>query len=257
MLGAAAVSSTAAGGLALAETVQITQTGNKMSGPTDFAAELRADLTGDMTADLMNLYQTIINATTMQGGSYGQVDGVLAQFYSSGSATVSLGSAFRHEKFTAGGSPTFSVFAAIAGTQTAFSYSTVTTSNGLVPITFTDSRINGGSATKGMIDVKSSNTAPLEHCVEILRLVFDDSDTARPIGVTADDPDFPEWSPPVPTNGNPVAAADPDLVRKASLKRKIKGFSKKLAKARKAGNVSKARAFAKKIKKLKKQLKTL
>ncbi len=60
-----------------------------------------------------------------------------------------------------------------------------------------------------------------------------------------------------PTNVTVVAPADPNLVAKTILSRKIKKFKKKLKKAKKSGNSGKARAIKSKLKKFKKKLKQL
>ena len=60
-----------------------------------------------------------------------------------------------------------------------------------------------------------------------------------------------------PTTVTVVSTADPNVVAKALLSRKIKKFKKKLKKAKKSGNSGKARALKSKLKKFKKKLKQL
>ena len=50
----------------------------------------------------------------------------------------------------------------------------------LNPITFTDSRINGGAATEGWLQVNAFNTSATDHTVELSRLIFDDASATRP-----------------------------------------------------------------------------
>ena len=51
----------------------------------------------------------------------------------------------------------------------------------LNPITFTDSRINGGVPTEAWLQVNAFNTSARNHTVEFARLIFDDGSTTRPV----------------------------------------------------------------------------
>src|SRR5690606_1758897 len=57
--------------------------------------------------------------------------------------------------------------------------------SGLVPVTFTDARINGGQPTHGLLEVRAFSTSQTEHTVRLVRLVFDDASTAAPAGIVA------------------------------------------------------------------------
>ena len=260
MGGASAFGGTASTLVATAGTVQITQVDNKFTGP-DNSTSLRADLTGDEMDDLLNLQSTAFHTSHLTG----VMTDVLAITYQAqatcstpGMTDIRLGFATGYRRITSSGNglTTFARYFASAGGDTSLSSGFKVSANGLIPITFTDSMINGGVTTNGFLDVRASNTSFTEHVVEILRLVFDDESTAQPTGVIAGDTD-PEWAPDTAT-----PPAQPDLflqtsALKSQLVRKIKKLKKKQTKARKSGNSRKARAFAKKLKKLKKQVKTL
>jgi hypothetical protein len=51
----------------------------------------------------------------------------------------------------------------------------------LNPITFSDSRINGGAETEGWLEVYAFNTSTTDHTAALTRLIFDDASTTRPM----------------------------------------------------------------------------
>ena len=82
----------------------------------------------------------------------------------------------------------------------------------LVPVTFSDPRINGGATTNGFADIHAFNNSEMSHTVQIVRTVFDESSTVQPGGVVAGGADT-EWVPPVPEieltgNGNTIISGD-------------------------------------------------
>ena len=74
----------------------------------------------------------------------------------------------------------------------------------LNPITFTDSRINGGLATAGWLQVNAFNTSATSHTVELARLIFDTESTARPSYTSIPDV-LPTWVSAVPEPGSNLA----------------------------------------------------
>ena len=119
------------------------------------------------------------------------------------------------------------------------------TQSGIVPITFRDSRINGGAVTSAFIEVRSvaANQAAK---IQVLRTVFDDESTAAPAGVAAggSNPEFDPARAGIEAAERAVASA-----RKASLANEIKKLKKKIKNAKKSGKSAKAKKLKKKLKK--------
>ena len=120
--------------------------------------------------------------------------------------------------------------------------------NGLVPITFSDSRINSGANTSGFLDVRAFNQSSFIQVVQIVRLVFNDASPNLPGGVVAGG-NNPDWVP-------PTTPTDPNAALRASLSNKIKKLKKKQKASKKKGKVAKAKKLKKKIKKLSKRLRS-
>lgn len=57
-------------------------------------------------------------------------------------------------------------------------------------VSFTDSRINDGNPTRGLLEIRAFNTSKTEHTVQLLRLIFDNADTREPSGVVAGVPEL-------------------------------------------------------------------
>lgn len=114
---------------------------------------------------------------------------------------------------------------------------------GLTPVTFTDARINGGTTTNGFLDTQAFNTSITSHTVQLVRLVFNDSSTSLPSGVTPGGTN-PEFDPTV-------------TAQRAKLSSDIKKLSKKAKKLKKKGKKKKAKKLSKKIKKLESSLAAL
>jgi len=74
---------------------------------------------------------------------------------------------------------------------------------GLVPIQFTDARIHAGSIG-GWLDVSATSNSTGQK-VQIHRLIFDEASTTRPTGVVYTDPAFPEFVAAIPEPGSNLA----------------------------------------------------
>jgi hypothetical protein len=165
---------TALAATAHAATVQITLTGNKISSLSAGGNTLRADITGDLVADL-----TFTNA--LAGNVIAQVDifGGRVSARSTGDSTYRVDAQF------AGGGLGVATSAAIVRRNI----------NYLNPITFTDSRINGGAATNAWLQINAFNTSFTSQTVALTRVIFDNASTARPAFASI---------PGVPTEFSPV-----------------------------------------------------
>jgi len=155
--GAMALAATTAG--SQAATVQITLFGNKISSTG--GNQLNADLTGDLQSDI-TISQTSFRAYSLRV----RVNG--------GRVIV----AARPD------SGIFSMAAAFADGYLGRSYVSGTVPMSMVnlnPITFSDSRINGGAETEGWLEVYAFNTSTIDHTAQLTRLIFDDSSTTRPM----------------------------------------------------------------------------
>jgi hypothetical protein len=148
---------TALAATAHAATVQITLTGNKISSTSAGGNTLNADITGDGVNDL-----TI--TSPFVSGSIGQA------FINGGRVYASFSSLFYVDaQFAVGGVGNAT---AAAGSPQNINY--------LNPITFTDSRINGGALTNAWLQVNAFNTGATSHTVALTRVIFDDASTTRP-----------------------------------------------------------------------------
>jgi hypothetical protein len=137
--------------------VQITLTGNKIS--TTGGNQLVADLTGDGVVDV---------------GTWGA-------FASAGGVSVFLGGWVAARYRSSDG--LFFVDAEIEAVQGGDRWAVggdLTSASYLNRVTFTDTRINGGAATNGWLQVNAFNTSTTNHTVELARLIFDDASTTRP-----------------------------------------------------------------------------
>jgi hypothetical protein len=145
-----------------AATVQITLTGNKIS--TVGGNDLKADLTGDGNADLAFVAQAIVGAGI---SGWSVAFGIGA--YLGASYFAPFANFFVDAAFAVGG---VGVGSSGRAFPVAASY--------LNPITFTDSRINGGTLTEGWLQVNAFNTSATDHTIQFARLIFDDANTTRP-----------------------------------------------------------------------------
>jgi hypothetical protein len=150
---------TALAATAHAATVQVTFTGNKISSLSAGGNTLRADITGDSVADL-------VFTNALAGNVIARVDifGGRVSALSTGSSTFRVDA-----QFAAGG-------VGVAGSAAIVRRNI----NYLNPITFTDSRINGGAATNAWLQVNAFNTSSTSQTVALTRVIFDDASTTRP-----------------------------------------------------------------------------
>ena len=113
----------------------------------------------------------------------------------------------------------------------------------LIPVTFTDSRINRGAATNGYVETRSYNVSTTEHAVELIRLVFDDTSTALPTGVVKEGTNN-AWVDPTPAR----------LAKIAALNSQVTALGRKLRVYKKQGNKKKIAATNRSIRALKAQI---
>ena len=250
---AAAIGTAGAAGVALAGTVQITQIDNfaSMSSGAPPVDSLKKDLTGDGVNDLVNLgYRTrsTVRSTGLMTGTYAISHYLRVVSFtgpgSGASTAVNLGFAGEIYRSVLGSYYSTSYRAtAGSGGDTGSTFQDVL---GHITVSFRDSRINGGITSNALLEVRSRNTGRTDHRIDLVRLIFDDSSTAAPIGILPGDPDFPEF----------VAPAD-TTAQKAKLKKQIKKLTKKQKAAKKRGKKALAKRLSKKIKKLKAALRKL
>lgn len=109
----------------------------------------------------------------------------------------------------------------------------------LIPVTFTDSRINRGAPTNGYVETRSYNVSSTEHAVELIRLVFDDASTVLPTGVAKEGTN-PAWVDPTPARLARISALNTQI---AALERKLKVFKRQRNKAKIAATTRAIRAL--------------
>ena len=146
-----------------AATVQITLTGNKISSTG--GNQLNADLTGD------NVNELVISSAGFRSDAVG-VSAAAAGGAPGGFAFASYGIDAYYAGAAFGYSGGVGVSYAIGNVVQFISF--------LNPITFSDSRINGGAPTEGWLQVNAFNTSIADNTVELSRLIFDDASTTRP-----------------------------------------------------------------------------
>ena len=205
--GSSFVAGVAAAIPASAGTVQITLPNQIVSnlGPVN---TINFDFTGDGVIDGPNF-----NAGTVASGAYITNPGVVA--YARGGADPGA---------QVGG-------ASVIGQPKSI--------NGLIPITFTDGRINAGVPTSALIEIRASNTN-LSGAIQILRTIFNDASTAAPAGVIV---------------GGINKEFDPTIyAQRLTLSGKIKKLARKQKKLTRSGNFLKLKKLTKKLKKLNRQL---
>jgi len=258
--GLAGAVSTATATTALAGVVQITQVGNELTSSSN---NLNADLTGDGVPDLPNLSVFFTTSKLAIDTSYGIWQRVARAYaWSStfgtstgtGSATLKKvfgkASHFEQGPLTTGGNPgsaTASDYNVLAGEEGVSYEPTPQTRSAMVPVSFTDTRINGGAETNGLLEVLAFNTSKTEHAVRFVRLVFDDADTAQPAGIVAggSEPEF------VPAVHALQAARAEQIARLRNqinrLNRQIRQARAKQRQARAAGRIAQVKREGRKI----------
>lgn len=223
----------AVAGAAHAETVQISLIGNQLSH--ELGNTLDLDLTGD---GIDNLKSSLTTARTF--GSF------FAVYFGASTLNNSRLSAAAHVSTT-------SYTARVVGTTTTFQFDNSPLEvSALVPIQFTDARINTGAETNGLLEIRARNISATDHQISLLRLVFDDESTDEPtdamVGGTK-----PEWVAPVVV----PEFVDTAAIEKSKLQRNVKKLKRSLRKARRKGNRSATLRVKKKLKKLRAKLQAL
>jgi hypothetical protein len=233
-------------------TVQIDLLNNSYTNGTG-GNQLDLDLTGDGVDDLAGLTGEAVpitlgslnlnyNGTRVRVFS-GSVPFGLAQFKAGVFGGVPFkqflaGKAFSGTSF---GGPVAKVASVNSGTVNQFP--ALQEYFALIPVTFTDSRINRGAATNGYVETRSYNVTTTEHAVELIRLVFDDTSTVRPTGVVKEGTNN-AWVDPTPARLARIAALNSQV---AALERKLKVYKKQ-------GNKKKIAATNRSIRALKAQI---
>lgn len=157
---------TAGASLANGATVQITLTGNQIS--TSGGNQLNADVTGDGTLDFVIAgANTAKSVVAKNYGAFVDINGnrLSAQNY------ITTSGVKGDAQFALGG----------VGTASEPFDSTGFNIRYLNPISFTDSRINGGLLTNGFLEVNSISIPETSATVALTRLIFDDGSTAAPV----------------------------------------------------------------------------
>jgi PEP-CTERM motif len=150
---------TALAATAHAATVQITLMGNTISSTSGVGDSLNADITGDSVPDL-----TFSDPVVANGSAAVRINGGLV-------SAAAFGAIFYRAdaQFAGGGLGT-------PGNAATF----IQSINYLNPITFTDSRINGGATTEAWLQVNASNSSNTRHTVALTRVIFNDASVTRP-----------------------------------------------------------------------------
>jgi hypothetical protein len=168
---------TAGASTASAAIVQITFTGNVLSTSTGLAAFV-PDLTGNGTADvsgfMLTTYAPRVQLSNLDSAGAIAWAGPLVS--STDGPLVGLAIKF-------GLNPVSSVEGG-----------DFLTGRKVVPMRFTDARINNGAPTDAWVDVEAwAQTAGELGRLEIHRLIFDDASVTGPTGVSSASSAFPEW----------------------------------------------------------------
>jgi hypothetical protein len=249
---AIAAGSTLAASSGLAGTVQIDLLDNFFTNGSG-GNQLDLDVTGDGVDDLAGLTgEAVPIATSVTNLRYtgnrvrvflGSQGFGFAQFKEGVFGGVPFKQFFAGKAFggTSFGQPGFKTDNLNSGTANAFP--ALQEYTGLIPVTFTDSRINRGAATNGYVEVRSFNVSSTEHTIELVRLVFDDTSTALPTGVTRGGTNN-AWVDPTPAR----------LAAIAAINRQIAGLNKALKAFKKARKQRQIAATTAKIRRLKAQL---
>jgi len=256
----AAAGSAAATSAALGGVVQITQVGNEVTSTAD---NLRADLTGDGIDDLPEL-QAIYGPVTFTWATSNTwfYRNIAYAFFSPATggpyAFQSLGDAryfIRGFGTTPFSNTTSWGFRNWVGGH--FNYGS-TDSSGLVPVRFSDARINSGQPTNGLLEVRAFSTSPSSHTVRLVRLVFDDASTAAPTGVVpgGTNPEFgtsPPHAQPLERFAQMVAISNMIALER----RRLRSTAKRLRRAKQRGQVARVRSMTRSIKRIRQQIRTL
>lgn len=228
---------------AAAATVQITLVDNLFSSSSD---SLDGDLTDDSVADFPSITGNHFVHVASKSRSY-KVNVNLSPSFWVGSA------GYASADFE--GFPAFKEYRATVGFSTSKGPGLQDLQE-FIPVSFTDSRINDGNPTQGLLEVRAFNTSKTEHTIQLVRLVFDNASTAEPSGVVAGDtkPEFDPVDVLVDTFANAATEAEKRaaLAKLKKLKNGIKKLKKKLKMATRADKIK----IKKKLKRAKKKYST-
>lgn len=153
---------TALAATAHAATVQISLTGNQISSRLSLSGgnSLNADITGDLVSDL-----TYTNPSTWPDQAFVVINGgSVSAAYNPFNGLLRLDAQIVNGGVGNPGNAGFDP----------------QNINYLNPITFTDSRINGGASTQAWLQVNAFNTSSTSHTVALTRVIFDDTSVTRP-----------------------------------------------------------------------------
>ena len=242
--GATIAAGTVATSAATAATVQITQTNSFV---TRAANQLKADMTGDSVNDLQ--LRTLSD-------TLGSV-GLSRRFYLSAFNGLTRLARVRAATF----SNTETRYSATVGTVIKYGAIPQTTRE-FVPVTFTDSKINGGAVTNGLLEVLAFNTSFFVHEIRLVRLVFDDATTAAPSNAVPGGIN-PTFDPSIYALRSAQAAFAAQAARAARvarfiyLKKKIAKITAAQRKAKAQGNVRLVLKYSRQIGKFRREQRAL
>lgn len=239
-----------------ASTVQIRQINNAYNG---YADNLQADLTGDGIDDLPGLYgSSTFTATYTPGSSYYRR---LRQFVN----TSALGRQWwgSHVLWAKSSTVLESTYRAnISNANATHQGENFQGITELVPVSFSDARINAGATTDGLLEVFVEVWTGRDFQIKLVRLIFDDESTNEPAGAVSGET-YPRWIPgavddtvdeivenyPTYTDAQKRAA----VAKLKKLKNGLKKLKKKLRKTLVDDNGRKIKIIKNKIKKAEKK----
>jgi len=231
----------AASSTAIAETVQITQTGNSINATS---GSLNADLTGDGTADIPMLV-SMRNSGTSPANPMGSTVRFF-NFVEADSSGGSIAFALFSNRYNLTMASGTEYYVSAAG-NSSFGPNPKTLRS-LHPVVFTDARINGGTPSNGFLDIRSASLTPTNNSITFVRLVFDDASPTAPTGIITGGADKAWLSP---------AERAAVLSQISRLSRKIKKLKGKVRKKKQVGTFKKALKLNRKVRKLKKKQRAL
>ncbi|MEM9017696.1 MAG: hypothetical protein AAGC68_11835 [Verrucomicrobiota bacterium] len=117
-------------------------------------------------------------------------------------------------------------------------------------ISFEDSRINGGARTEAELEFVFRNFSPTSHSIRLLRLIFDDASTTRPISVPIT---IPEWVDPTPALQAAAAAA----AERSRLQSRLRSLRRKLRNARRLGRSAQVQRISRQVRKVRRQIRAI
>lgn len=194
------LAASAAASSSQAALVQITLSGNQVS--SNNGNNLVADITGDSLPDLV--FANVQRNAGRYPSARVQING--GPVFASSTGSAAQGDA----QFAVGGIGVAAAQIQSSGIDIKY----------LNPITFTDSRINGGSATQGYLEVNSRVVRGSTASVVLTRLVFNDASTTLPGSGLGTGTTYTEWTPvPEPSSLGLLALGAGGLLARRRVKR--------------------------------------